>query len=284
MTNNRTWIRILVLLFAFALVAAGCGSDDDDDNGGATTTVATGGTDGGGGGDGLAAAQAAVDANATPPTDIGPTVPLDSVPETKTVAWLECELPSCLDITPGFEAATDALGWELLPISVQSFDPAPGFQQAIDAGVDYVALTGTPAALVQDQIDAAAAAGIGFMSCFSTDAPGGEANNIWIQCGDGDSTFATGNLIAQWAIADSGGAANTLMVNIRDFPVLVSEEEGAKAAYDANCPDCSFEVLNVTLDQFVGGEVPAAVASQLQSNPDINYIHFSFADIPLGVA
>ncbi|NNE74829.1 MAG: hypothetical protein HKN26_14280, partial [Acidimicrobiales bacterium] len=30
--------------------------------------------------------------------------------------------------------------------------------------------------------------------------------------------------------------------------------------------------------------VPAAVASQLQSNPDINYVHFSFADIPLGVA
>ena len=64
----------------------------------------------------LAAAQAIVDANSEPATDIGPTIALTGVPETKTVAWLECEQPSCAAITPGFEDATAALGWDLIVI------------------------------------------------------------------------------------------------------------------------------------------------------------------------
>jgi ribose transport system substrate-binding protein len=299
-------VRTAALLLPIMLVAVACGSDED---GASSTEAAPVETDGApvetdaapvetdaapvetdaapstdAASPGLAAAQAAVDAASSAPTEIGPTIPLTGVPEKKSVAWLECELPSCLQITPGFEAATEALGWDLQVISVQSFDPAPGFQQAIDAGVDYIALTGTPAALVQTQIDAAKDAGIGFYSCYSTDDPGGEENNIWMQCGDDDGVFATGGLLANWIIADSGGAANTLFVNIPDFPVLVSEVEGAAAVYDENCPDCTYQSLDVTIDQLVSGEVPGAVASKLQANPDINYIHFTFADIPAGVA
>ena len=51
-----------------------------------------------------------------------------------------------------------------------------------------------------------------------------------------------------------------------------------------NCPDCTYQSLDVTIDQLVAGEVPGAVASKLQANPDINYIHFTFVDIPAGVA
>ena len=153
------------------------------------------------------------------------------------------QLPSCADITPGFEDATALLGWELEVIGVQSFDPAPGFQQAIDLGVDYIAITGTPPALIQDQIDAAAEAGIAFFSCFDTTDPDGPNNNIWTNCGDDDAVEKTGNLLANAVIADSGGSANVLMVNIPDFAVLVSERVGAEAAYAANCPDCTFTEL-----------------------------------------
>ena len=94
----------------------------------------------------------------------------------------------------------------------------------------------------------------------------------------------TGDLIANWVIADSGGTANTLLVNIPDFPVLVSEAEGAAAAYEENCPDCTLETLDTTIDSLIAGEVPAAVASRLQANPDINYVQFTFGDLPAGVA
>jgi ribose transport system substrate-binding protein len=290
--------RLAVLLVPLALVAAACGSDDDSGSGSETTdggtettdeaTEATDGetetTDGAAGGDGLATAQAAVDANSEPATDIGPTVPLDGVPEAKTVAWLECEQPSCAAITPGFEDATAALGWELIVIPAASGAQGPAIQQALDQGADFIAHTGSPLATAEEQIAAAQEAGVGYYSCYSTDLPDPEVNNLFIQCGDSPGVFDNGGLIANWAIADSGGAANTLLVNIPDFPVLVSEAEGAAAAYEENCPDCTLETLDTTIDSLIAGEVPAAVASRLQANPDINYIHFTFGDLPAGVA
>ena len=63
--------------------------------------------------------------------------------ESKTIAWLECDVPTCAAyLTPGFEAATEAIGWDLEIIPMKSTDPGPAFQQAIDAGVDYIASTG----------------------------------------------------------------------------------------------------------------------------------------------
>jgi ribose transport system substrate-binding protein len=241
-------------------------------------------TDGAGGGDGVAAAQAIVDANSEPATDIGPTIPLDGVPEPKTVGWLECEQPSCAAITPGIEAAAAALGWDVVTIPATSADQGPAIQQALDQGVDFIAHTGSPLATAEEQIAAAQEAGVGYYSCYSTDIPDPENNNLYIQCGDSEGVFATGNLIANWIIADSGGTANALIVNIPDFPVLVSEAEGAAAAYEENCPDCTLETLDTTIDSLIAGEVPAAVASRLQANPDIDYVHFTFGDLPAGVA
>ena len=280
--------RLAVLLVPLALVAAACGSDDDSDSGSDSGSETTDGgsetTDAGSGSDGVAAAQTIVDENSTPATDIGPTIPLTGVPEPKTVGWLECEQPSCLAITPGFEDATAALGWDLVVIPANSADQGPAIQQALDQGVDFIAHTGSPLATAEEQIAAAKDAGVGYYSCYSTDIPDPENNNLFIQCGDSTGVFATGNLISQWIIADSGGTATTLLVNIPDFPVLVSEAEGAAAAYEENCPDCTLETLDTTIDSLIAGEVPAAVASRLQANPDINYIHFTFGDLPAGVA
>jgi ABC-type sugar transport system substrate-binding protein len=302
----RRITKFLAVPLALSMVVAACGSDEDatdptepsgettpgTDDGGATTEPATSDpatTDPattepqGGGGEGLAAAQAVVDANLTPPDKIGPTIPLESVPEPKTVAWLQCSLPSCAAIGEGFKKATDLLGWTLEVISYDT-DAAAPFQQAIDLGVDYVASTGTAPELIQDQIDAAAAAGIGYFSCFDTADPGGEANNIWTQCGDDDAVTRAGDLIANAIIADSGGTANVLMVNIPDFAVLVNEREGSEAAYAANCPDCTFNELALTLDQLLAGEVPGAVVAAVQSDPEIEYIHFAFDGLTGGVS
>lgn len=290
----RRLVKVFAAPLAFALVVAACGSDDGGDSvttdaPPADTAAEVADTDGDAAGEdspqvaGLAAAQEIIDANSTPPTKIGPTIPLESVPEAKTVAWLECSLPSCAAIGVGFKNATEALGWKLEVVSF-STDAAAAFQQAIDLGVDYVAVTGTAPALLQDQIDAAAEAGIGFFSCFDTADPGGAANNIWTQCGDDDAVFASGQLIANQIIVDSGGDANVLMVNIPDFAVLVSEREGSEAAYAANCPDCSFSELALTLDQLLAGEVPGAILSALQADPDIEYIHMAFDGLAGGVS
>ncbi len=289
----KKFSRAAAVLIPLALLVAACGDDEDTSTAttaaGATETSAAEATETSAaeGGDdaaaGLARAEAIVAENSKPAEDIGPTIPLTGVPEKKTVAWLECEQPSCVAITPGFRDATAALGWDLLVIPGASFAQGPAIQQALDQGADYIAHTGSPLATAQEQIDAAKAKGVPYLSCYSTDDPDFANNNLLLQCGDDLAVEYTGGLNANWIIADSGGTAHTLMVNIPDFPVLVSEATGAKAAYAENCPGCTFEELDTTVDALIAGGVPAEVVARVQADSSINYIHFSFGDIPAGV-
>jgi ribose transport system substrate-binding protein len=300
--------RLAAVLMSGALVVAACGSDDGGSSGdtsaGATSPAGSTAEStpaestpaestpadtsasteaGGGGSEGTAAAEAVVEQYRDPNQPIGVTIPLDGVPEKKTIAWLECELESCPYITTGMKDATDALGWDLMVISSESANPAPYFQQAIDAGVDFIASSGESPALYEEQAQAAADAGIKILSCFDTTPPDGPNTNIWTQCGDTSFVEKTGPLMADWAIVDSGGTANVLIVSIPDFPVLKAETDAYIAELEKNCPDCQHSELNITIPQLTGGEVPSAVASQLQANPDIDYVFFSFGSLPSGV-
>ena len=89
--------------------------------------------------------------------------------------------------------------------------------------------------------------------------------------------------MADWAIADSEGKANVLIVNIPDFAVLQSEVAAYKAEMKKNCADCTVDELDVSIDDLVGGKVPAAVASKLQSNPKLNYVFNTFGSLPAGL-
>ncbi len=168
-------------------------------------------------------------------------------------------------------------------IPSESANPAPAFQQAIDAGVDFIASSGEAPALYEEQAQAAADAGIKILSCFDTTPPDGPNTNIWTQCGDASFVEKTGPLMANWAIVDSEGTANVLVVSIPDFPVLKVETDAFIAELTANCPDCTYSELNITIPQLVGGEVPSAVASQIQANPDVTYAFFSFGPLAIGV-
>ena len=52
--------------------------------------------------------------------------------------------------------------------------------------------------------------------------------------------------MANWAIVDSDGAANVLIVSIPDFPVLKAETDAYIAELEKNCPDCEYTELNIT--------------------------------------
>jgi ABC-type sugar transport system substrate-binding protein len=124
--------------------------------------------------------------------------------------------------------------------------------------------------------------GIKILSCYDTSDPDPNAN-VYTQCGDETFVQKTGPLMADWAIADSEGKANVLIVNIPDFAVLQSEVAAYKAQKKKNCPDCTVDELDVSIDDLVGGKVPAAVASKLQSNSKINYVFNTFGSLPAGM-
>src|SRR3954469_3512521 len=256
MTNYR---KLAAVLFAGSLVIAACGDDDDSTTAttaaaatqGAATeapstqapataapTTAAASTEAPSSSEasssaasssteatadsGMAAAQANGDKYSAPDGTIGVTIALTGKPEKKTIAWMECDVPTCAAyLTPGFKAATAALGWDLKIIPMKSTDPGPAIQQAIDQKVDYIASTGLATAQYQAQLDAAHAAGIPVLSCFGTDDPSDDG--VQMQCGDESFVSKTGPLMADWGIVDSGGTMNVVIVSIPDFPVLKVE-------------------------------------------------------------
>ncbi len=247
----------------------------------ATTTKAAAPTEDAG----FAAAKAELAKWATPVNKIGPTIPLKSKPPKKTIYWLPSEAASSTAITPGLKDATALLGWDLKVGEAKAFDPAQAFQAAIDAKADYIAISGSPYATYKAQAEEAGKKGIGVISCYAAgpeNAPGG-GRNLLNQCGDENFVQKTGPAMADWMIVDSKSTANVLIVNIPDYPVLAIEETAFKAELKKNCSKCSAESLAVTLDDLIGGKVPNAVASKIQQNAKLNYVFFTFGDLPGGV-
>jgi ribose transport system substrate-binding protein len=198
------------------------------------------------------------------------------------VSSSEPQIPAGKSQTPGYQAAAEAIGWDLEIIPTDPFKPAGAVQQAIDKGVDYIFMTAASPALFPEQMKAAEKAGIPVFSCFGTDVPE-ETPNLLAQCGDATAARNDGKLLADWAIADSDGKAHILSVNIPDYPILVAQEEGFIERVEENCPDCKVSKLGVTVDELAKGAVPQAIASKLQADPTIDYVFFTMSDLPTGV-
>jgi len=280
-------------VFALGLFAAACGSDSstpsEETSGDVVVddTMATEDT-AGAAVDEVAAAKEAAALAVTIPENIALTVAASATPPTgKKVAWISCELPSCPEVGEDWPAIAKMLGWELKVINVKSFEPAPGVQQALDWGANYIAISGSPIALYQAQFDAGIAKGVKFTSAYTTDAPQGVDGGIQgllTTVGDASYVEMAMKAFSSWIIADSNAEAKVVMVNIRDFPVLVAAENAQKAALAAGCAKCTFDVIPVTIEDLGGGKVPQAVASYLQEHTDVNYVLFAFGGLPTGVS
>ena len=280
--------RVTAAIFALGLVAAACGGDDSSseetsaptESEAPASSEAPTETEAPAGNDEVAAAEAIVAELRTIPTDITVTVaPSAAVPTGIKVAWLACELPSCTEVGEDWPAIAEALGWELKVINVTSAAPGAGVQEAIDWGANYISISGSPVAAFQEQYDAAIAAGIKFAFAYNGEAP---AEGIVTSISGNDAVYDAGSKIANYIIADSGAAANVLMVNVQMFPVLVAEEEGIRDTLAAGCSACTFDVLPVAIED-IGVNVPNLVASYLQENPETNYISYAFSALPIGV-
>ena len=280
--------RVTAAIFALGLVAAACGGDDSSseetsaptESEAPASSEAPTETEAPAGGDEVAAAEAIVAELRTIPTDITVTVaPSAAVPTGIKVAWLACELPSCTEVGEDWPAIAEALDWELKVINVTSAAPGAGVQEAIDWGANYISISGSPVAAFQEQYDAAIAAGIKFAFAYNGEAP---AEGILTSISGNDAVYDAGSKIANYIIADSGAAANVLMVNVQMFPVLVAEEEGIRDTLAAGCSACTFDVLPVAIED-IGVNVPNLVASYLQENPETNYVTYAFSALPIGV-
>jgi ribose transport system substrate-binding protein len=276
--------KAAAMTVAAGLVLAACGGDDDDDTAATSATTASTAPDTSTAPTGTSSGDAEIEAITSPPTEMTVTEPLPETPEPKTVAWVNCEVPACQVNNEFFTAAAEALGWKVELITYTFAAPGAAFQQAIDSGVDYIATSGVALAQIEEQVALAEAQGIPIFECYSTDVPAGEENNLYAQCAGLLATDVVADTVSNWIIDDSGGDANVLMVTIRDFPILVAQEEAAQAAFSERCPDCTTDVLSATIEDLGAGAVPQQVASYVQSNPDVDYIWFLFSNVSIGVS
>ena len=221
------------------------------------------------------------------PTEIGLTVPLSRFVSQKKIAWLECELPSCASVGIDWIDIAELLGWDLKKFRSKSFEPAPAVRAALDWGADYIAITGSPITLYQDEFNEAVATGVKIASCFATDKPqtivAGVAG-LLTQCGDASFVRKSAEQLVPWTIVDSSADAHVVMVNIRDFPVLVEAENAFRETLTKRCSACTFDVIPTTVDDLGKGNVPQQVASYLQAQPRTNYVYFALADLSSGVS
>lgn len=250
-----------------SIALAACGDDEEGDSTG--------------GGGAKQSDTANVEAPPTsPPTEIAVADPLPKKPPTgKEMIWLQCEFPACARTPEGIKAGTKALGWKLRTITFKAADPAAGLQQAVNEKPDYIAITGIPTPLIKNELAAAAEAGIPVLSCGTTDLPA--EGEYAMQCGGSLATAA--EYLARWMINDSGGKANVAAVTITQYATLNTETDWMKKNFSELCPDCSYDQLDVTVEDAGSGGIPNKVVAFLQSHPDVNYVFVTLGDLAIGL-
>ncbi|HEY9565514.1 MAG TPA: substrate-binding domain-containing protein [Nocardioides sp.] len=217
------------------------------------------------------------------PTEITQTEPLTAAPEKKSVAFIVCADPTCTVLADALKEAVTSFGWDFTAINAPATDFGSAVQQAIDADVDYIAGTGSDVATFQNAFDAAADAGIPYYSCYSSDVPEGEENNLFANCYDLTAVDEYSRVLTSWIIEDSGADASIGVVNIPEFPTLSNAVDDVENTLDEFCDTCASQPVDISLDVLGSGGTTNAIISFLQSNPDVNYLYLAFGNFEPGL-
>ena len=289
-SNLRVWAAVAAVIAVMGLSA--CGDDDDaattDTTAGGTATTA--GTDttaaGEAGGDEVAKAEEVVAPFLEPATSINIDVPLTEKPPAGIkVGWLEGNAATITVITPGFQEATEALGWELVTVGYDVTDPQSAnsaMQQAVDQGVDYLAITGLNTPSYETGLAAAKAANIPLVQMDIAREEGALEKGAIACVACDEMVEEWGVIMGNWIIADSGADANVAYVTIPEFSSLIPEGEALQETLSSGCEACEYSQLDTTISAFASGGIAGEVASYVQSNPDVNYLYFAFGGMAAG--
>lgn len=278
--GRRRAVAGVVLVTALALFASACSSDDEE--GGTTTTEkgaeTTSGVD-----------QKAVDEVAQlieRPTEITNTTPFEGeIPADKTIMWIQCPVPACVELGKPLKDAVEALGWTL---EVVSHDGTPeslkeAYAQAVRDKPDGVLSSGYPRVMFEEELAELAAANIPVIQVTVTDSPG---DGITAVINGPARNAEAGRQLALYSAVESEGEANVLWVTT-SYPIVVPTLDGAdgeggfKPTLEGLC-DCPIESLDVP-PEAIGVDSPARIVSALQANPDINYVVSPLGDLFVGL-
>jgi ribose transport system substrate-binding protein len=270
---------LLVATAAVALACAACGSSSTTSQG---TAQAKSGPDASSAATGVAYAKSQVAKFSQPPTSIGITAPLKYDPVGKLIDFVSCSVPVCTTIGDNIKAAAVHLHMKVniiqpgtTPASIGSaFDkvvqdhPAALFEMDFPVSAwqkDYEKLCAAHTTMVLNNVDP----------------------NTPMPCITYAFTIKNNEYLSEYSayklIADSGGNANVVRINVPDLGL---QSASGEAAWDATmkkyCPDCTTHVLNVS-SKTVGTTLPTTLTAYLRANPEIKYAFAYFGDLYIGV-
>ena len=275
-------LRVLLgVLIVGAMFLAACGSSSSSNTSSspATTAASSGGS---GGPQGLALANARVDAFLKAPTGLAITQPVKPPAKLK-IAYVQCSVPVCESIGGGIKAAAQALGADLqiFPHKDTADTVQAAFQSAIQAKPDMVLASGNPRQWFEQQLAELNKDNIPVIVWSVPEGyqpPGFAANLV-----TGDDYYFNGVLMADYVASKTNGDANVLFMGASQFPVLATEAEGFDAEYKAVCPNCKLAKQDFTVNQILAGDHISAAVGEMQKDPNIDYIVTAFGDMLPGM-
>lgn len=264
---KRTAHRRIATFASFTLIAtlsAACSSADGNERGSAS------GADNSAG---VAAAKEATEKNLQEPTTIGVTQPLESKPEAgKTIVYMKCNQAQCIQQGDALKEAATTIGWKYEDIPFNSEEPATlvsAMKQALTKNPVAVSLPVIGRELWESVVPAYKDAGVYIVP--NSVGPMEYDETVIGQLGGNQEAW--GEIMANWAIADSNGKANVLVETVPSFPILGTALEGYQKTMKKNCPECKMTVVENTIPQLVGGQIPGTMVAALQKDPSINYTY-----------
>jgi ribose transport system substrate-binding protein len=234
----------------------------------------------------LAAAATRVQDALKEPTSVGVTAPLSKKPAAgKNVTYLECGVGICQQIAAELKNAAKLLGWHINLVD-QGTTPeqiVAAWDRALAANPkpDAILTSGVPVVVYQRELNQAKSAGIPVVDWASANPP--KTPGIIFDINPVEDNQERGKLLADYAATTTNGSANSVFIDVPDFPTLVAERDAYVAEMKSVCPACKTDTLDFPATD-IGTKVPSAIVSYLQQHPDVNYLTMSFDDMSVGVA
>jgi ribose transport system substrate-binding protein len=210
----------------------------------------------------------------------GPTDAVSKIDAGKNVQIIICSSGTACEVAGNYVLeAAQALGWTAEVIDGQ-FNPEvwlTAFDSAIAKKPDAIIAIAIPDVAVDAKLAAAREAGIVTVSI--ADTPTSNAQNGY----DAYVSYRMPlmhRVLAYAVIAESNGAANTILINDSGFPNLVTSNEEYKGVM-AKCSGCVVNQVEWTTgDALDPVKTGAVISAALAANPDATYIVLPYS-IPL---
>lgn len=204
------------------------------------------------------------------------------VPSGKSVYYVNCGTPVCVDNIPILQQAARLLHWKLTTLNTDgsSGQIATAWAQILRDRPDGVVYAGTPRSIFNRQLQEAGKRGVEVVAANVTDPP---TQGLDAVISGGPAVARFGQAQAAWVAATSKGKADTVYVTLPGFPILASVASGFFHWYPKYCPDCQLSKLPLTLADVGTSRGTTAIVAYLRSHPDTKFVALSLDAFAIGL-